>query len=325
MAALGPPNVRRYRPPDKAPRPARPRKRPPEPAEQEPEPTPTPRERFLATDPYRADREWQRYEGTPQRDLFRQLRIRFLRRHAVDGGWAIDVGSGPGRFTPFLGGPSSRRVALDLSRAMLDEIPRRLDTHSPETVGSIDRVRADSVQPPFPPRTFREVAVLGNTLGFAGEKSPGILTACEALVAPGGTLILEIAPGPGEISRYLGRLPPRAVGRLLEAPPKAVIPRIDREGFLTERPRHEGRSFRRWGALEVIRRWKPLGWEAVEVLSVAPVLGPDNACAEAVAREPRAWNHLLEIEEFVGRREERWTTAAAVLLAAQRAPLKGHA
>ena len=324
MAALGPRTVRRYRPPDKASRPARPRKRPEEPSTKEPEASPTPRERFVATDPYRADREWQRYEGTPQRDLFRQLRGRFLRRHAVDGGWAIDVGSGPGRFTPFLGGPSSRRVALDLSRAMLDEIPRRLGTYSPETVGSIARVRADSLQPPFSPDVpgsggpWQHPRVRGREEPRDPYRVRGARRA-RRHADPGDR------PGPGEMSRYLGRLPPRAVGRLMEAPPKAVIPRVDREGFLTERPRHEGRSFRRWGALEVIRRWKPLGWEPVEVLSVAPVYGPDNARAEAVAREPRAWNHLLEVEEAVGRREERWTAAAAVLLAAQRAPLKGHA
>jgi SAM-dependent methyltransferase len=280
------------------------------------------RARFLATDGYRAAREWARYEGTPQRDLFRQLRVRFLQRHAVDGGWALDVGAGPGRFTPFVGGPTSRRIALDLARAMLEEIPRHLPAGGPVPAASLRRVQGDSLFPPFPPGGFGEVAVLGNTLGFAGDRSERILDRCEGLVAPGGTLVVEIAPGPGERSRYLKRLPPGAVGRLFEAPPLAVIPRIEREGFTRDPVRHDAGAFRRWTTDELVRRWAPRGWTAVEVLSVAPGLGSDNARASEVSLRPRAWRHLLEVEETIGRREERWPAAAAVLLAARRDPSK---
>ncbi len=281
-------------------------------------PPPDARTRFLATDGYRAAREWARYEGTPQRDLFRQLRVRFLQRHAVDGGWALDVGAGPGRFTPFVGGPASRRVALDLARAMLEELPRRLALRGPVPSPSVERVQGDSLGPPFLTGAFGEVAVLGNTLGFAGDRGAEILARCEEMVAPWGTLVVEIAPGPGERSRYLGRLPARAVGRLLEAPPRAVIPRIDREGFSPEPVRREGGAFRRWAVQELVRRWTAEGWRPVDVLSVAPGLGPDNERAAEVAARPRAWAHLLEVEETIGRREERWRAAAAVLLAARR-------
>jgi len=312
----------------KSDRPRRRTPRAPRTRDRGPAPTPdagaqrrSPRERFLATNRYRAEREWQRYEGTPQRDLFRQLRVRFLLRHAVDGAWALDVGAGPGRFTPFVGGPSARRVALDLAGPMLEAIPKHLAACAPECLRTLERVRGDSLRPPFRPRTFGEVAVLGNTLGFAGERGLELLSECEELVAPGGTLVVEIAPGPGERSRYLERLPPRAVGRLLIAPSRALVPRIAREGFLAEPVRHDNPSFRRWDAGVVIRRWESLGWEPLEVLAVAPALGPDNARSAEVQLQPRAWGHLLEIEEALGRREERWPLAAAVLLSARRGPL----
>src|SRR5271170_1617127 len=82
------------------------------------------RDRFLSVDGYRANREWQRYLGTAQRDLFRELRERFLARHSPSALRALDVGSGPGRFTARLGAiPASQRVAFDIGREMLQQLP----------------------------------------------------------------------------------------------------------------------------------------------------------------------------------------------------------
>src|SRR5579864_6312733 len=50
------------------------------------------RDRFRTLDSYRAAREWLRYEGTPQRELFRELRRRFIERHTRLAGWVVDVG-----------------------------------------------------------------------------------------------------------------------------------------------------------------------------------------------------------------------------------------
>ena len=275
-------------------------------------------DRFRRTDPYRARREWLRYEGTAQRDLFRELRERFLVRHASPSGWVIDVGSGPGRFLPFIGGAGTRRVALDVAREMLRFIPgawTAVEGGDP----SPDRVLGDAIRAPFAPRSFAEVALLGNTLGFAEERAPHLLEVAESLVRPDGRLLVEIAPAFGERSNYLYRLPERAAARLLRAPVPAVLARVDREGFRAEPPRRSlPGSFRRFTVPELSQRWRDWGWEVEEVVAVAPAHGLDPRRAATVRPDEKAWNHLLEIEEGTGRKPERWSGAASVLLSVRR-------
>lgn len=278
--------------------------------------------RFRQLDRERALREWRRYEGTAQRDLFRELRERFLRRHASPHGWALDVGSGPGRFLPAVGGDGARRVALDLSRAML--VAGRELAASAVGPSGVDRVLGDALRPPLRAGAFAEVAMVGNALGFEAGAGVELLDAVEQLIEPGGTLVVEIAPGAGERSRYLGRLPPGAVGRLLAAPPGAILPRLRREGFAPEAPRHRPGSFRRWSVEELLGRWRPRGWSVREAMAVAPALGADPARLEEVGRDRKAWARLLELEEALGREPERWAGAAAVLVAAERPALPAN-
>ena len=275
------------------------------------------RERFIATDRYRARREWQRYEGTAQRDLFRELRDRFLARHSAPVSRALDVGAGPGRFTARLGTSAiTRRIALDIGREMLLELSERWSAAHPGEEAP-DRILGDGARPPFADGVFGTVAVLGNLLGFAGEESEWLLEQVVALLSPGAILLLEVAPGPGESSRYLHRLPPRSVVRLLRSPPNAVALRIAREGFRVEPSRRKKPGeFRRVDAADLCRRLVSSGFRVEEVLAVAPSLGPDPERTEAVRRDPKAWGHLLDVEETVGRNPERWPNAAAVLVAA---------
>lgn len=275
-------------------------------------------ERYRDTDAYRARREWLRYEGTGQRDLFRELRARFLARHAVAEGWALDVGSGPGRFLPWVGGPRARRVALDVSREMLGLLAGAWrDGGGGEAVP--DRVLGNAVRPPLARGVWAEVAVLGNTLGFAGRFAGSLLEETQQLVAPGGVLLVELAPSSGERSQYLAHLPPTALARLFRAPLAAILGRLDREPFRPEAPRHATpRTFRRFTVAELEDRWRVRGWEVRETMAVAPALGPDPARVSAVRRDPKSWARLLDLEEEVGHRPERWPGAAAVLVAARR-------
>jgi len=284
-----------------------------------PAPAPTlAHERYVRLGRDRAVREWSRYEGTAQRDLFRQLRVRFLRRHAREGGWVLDAGSGPGRFTRSIGGPNSRRVALDLSLEMLTFGRDRAEAEPPSHTLMVERVRGDALRPPFLSSAFGEVALLGNALGFEGGAGEDLLSRAESLVAPRGMLVVEIAPGPGERSEYLRRLPPGAVRRLLAAPTAALLPRVKREGFLPVPERHEPEEFRRWTAGELFDRWRAAGWSVRETMAVAPALGPSTSRLEEIAVEPRAWERLLDLEERLGRDSGRWPNAAALLLAAER-------
>ncbi|MCI4354882.1 MAG: class I SAM-dependent methyltransferase [Thermoplasmata archaeon] len=272
-------------------------------------------ERFRTLDRYRVDREWKRYEGTPQRDLFRELRARFLERHRPSEGWAVDIGSGPGRFASVLGGRPSHRVLLDLSLEMMRSARER-QIEAPD--GAIV-VRGDGGNPPFREGQFAQVVALGNPLGFAAERSDQLLDQLLRLVAPRGTLVLEIVCGPGERSRYLARLPPGAVRRLLAAPVNLVRTRAEREGFRREsRERRPTSEFRRFSPSEILPRLEAGGFEPNEVLSVAPALGADPERVAAIRPDPLAWVHLLEVEELIGRVPARRAAAAALLIAARR-------
>ncbi|MGD0719073.1 MAG: methyltransferase domain-containing protein [Thermoplasmata archaeon] len=275
------------------------------------------RDRFRSVDEYRADREWNRYEGTPQRDLFRELRERFLDRHRCDGPWVLEIGPGPGRFTYAVGTARSRRALLDLSDVML----RRARARGGDRTGGPppDLVKGDGFRPPVRDGSFGEVVALGNVLGFAPRPFAVSLQRLGELVAPGGVLVIEIVPGWGERSRYLTRLPPTAVGRLLRSPIGAVLPRIEREAFsrVQERAKKE-HAFQRRTLAEVVRVFQPLGWSVLEAMAVAPALGFDPERIAAVRPVPRAWTHLLEVEEALGRIPERWEGAAAMMVAVRR-------
>ncbi len=275
--------------------------------------------RFRATDRYRAEREWTRYEGTPQRELWRTLRGRFLARHAVPSRWSLDLGSGPGRFTRTIGAPPSCPVAVDVSLEMLRAARRHWVDGPPGPRPQV--LRADGLAPPFPDAAFGTVALLGNTLGFAGASHDRLLANARGLVAPEGLLILEIAPGPGERSRYLARLPPTSVARLLRSPVRAVVPRVEREGYdrIPER-RSDAGEFYRVGPGGLGRSLADAGWAVEECLAVSPAVGPLASVVAAVRTDEKAWDHLIELEEALGRRPEHWDDAAAVLLAA-RAPV----
>jgi SAM-dependent methyltransferase len=299
---------RRFRPARDRPRP-RPRSRGPR------EGAPNPSERFRDLDPYRANREWLRYEGTGQRELFRTLRERFLRRHQASVGWTLDVGSGPGRFTPLVGSAGTRRVAIDLSGEML----RALAPHwtTPEDLPHL--ALADGLASPFHDRAFTEVVVLGNAVGFAGDRALDLVDRCAALVSPGGFLLVETAPGVPTTSRYLARLPPSAMVRLLRSPPRAFLRRLEPEGFLdTELPDRTRHGFRPLGEVEVRERLGPQGFEVVESVAVAPGLGAEPERLELVRADPVAWRRLIELEELLGALAVCRRRPAALLTAAVR-------
>ncbi|MFZ0892070.1 MAG: methyltransferase domain-containing protein [Thermoplasmata archaeon] len=276
-------------------------------------------ERFRELDRYRVEREWRRYEGTPQRDLFRELRSRFLDRHRALGPRTLDVGPGPGRFSAGVGSSTATHVLADLSLEMLRYARGHLGKG--ERAGRYDYIRADGIRVPFPPHRFSEVVALGNTLGFAEESASRLLESLAECVAASGTLILEIAPSSGERSRYLRRLPARAVGRLFEAPVSVIQSRIEREGFdpVPSDPGDRHR-FRRLKS-EEIREWMTdSGLTVEESLAVAPASGLESDRIQAVQKNPKAWAHLIELEERLGRIPARQLSAAAVLVAARAPP-----
>ncbi len=278
---------------------------------------PEARARFLGLDAYRVGRERARYEGTPQRELFRALRARFLARHPGTAPWAADLGSGPGRFSDEVGPPEAAKVLLDLSQVAL------LAAADPGSPGSNlivrHRVRGDAARPPLRGARFGCVALLGNVLGFSGGGWRTTLSAAAELLSPSGVLLLEAVAGPGERSRYLHRLPAGAVARAVRGPARWVQGRIGSEGFARLPARAATRSeFVRIPRPELGEALARVGLVPQECLAVAPALGSEIERIQAVARDPAAWDRLLALEETLGRDPARWEHAAAYLVAASR-------
>ncbi len=249
------------------------------------------------------------------RDLFRELRVRFILRHAATSGRVLDVGAGPGRFSPFLGGKSTHPVLLDLSVEMLRRARQDLST---EVLEGREFVRGDASSPPFTERSFSLVAALGNLVGHMPQLAWPSLDPLESLVGERGKLLVEIVPGFGERSAYLSRLPPRAVARVLRSPLSLVRGRLVREGFLpVPRRAATDHGFRRLSPASLTGANRK-GWRVEEMMAVAPALGFDPDRLEATRDDPKAWAHLLELEEELGHLPARWENAAAVLVALSR-------
>src|SRR5208282_6531024 len=99
---------------------------------------------------------------------------------------------GPGRFLPFAGQGAARRVALDISREMLDLIPTTWQSAGRPGPPPA-RVLGDARQPPLERGRWDEVIALGNPLGFSGHDANRLLGTIEDLVRPGGILLVEVA------------------------------------------------------------------------------------------------------------------------------------
>ncbi len=274
------------------------------------------RDRFRTLDAYRVDREWRRYEGNPLRDLFRELRVRFLQRHRPSGlGWSLEVGPGPGRFTPWIGSEAGRRVLLDLSREML---ARAREAAEDATLGVPDLVLGDGLSPPFRADRFHQVTALGNIVGFAEGHASRLLDRLLELVTPGGTVLLETASGSGERSRYLTRFPPSTLRRILVSPLSFLASRVSKEGFESLPPEAEKYGFRRMPEHDLRERLEAGGFDVVEATAVAPCLGRVPERLPALRADPAAWEGLLRLEEHMGKMPGRRTCASALLVAAVR-------
>ncbi|HEV2449771.1 MAG TPA: methyltransferase domain-containing protein [Thermoplasmata archaeon] len=271
--------------------------------------------RFQRLDQYRVDREWKRFEGTAQRDLFRELRVRFLRRNLpAQTGPVLDVGAGPGRFTPELAAAGEWILLLDLSALALREARQRLDSGGGQPAHAYGYVVGNGRRPPLRAASLAAVALLGNLVGFSGPRARELLEATAQLVGPSGQLTVELSPGGGELSTYLHRLPATAVGRLLASPPAAVLPRVEREGVVAVgRDAPARTTFRRLRVPELQRWFEPLGLSLVAASAIAPALGADPVRCAACQQSPKSWHRLIELEEHLGSLPARWTAASSVL------------
>ncbi|MGA8091128.1 MAG: methyltransferase domain-containing protein [Thermoplasmata archaeon] len=276
------------------------------------------RERFDT----QVDRERRRYSGQAWRLLVRELRDRFLERYLPQGhGWVLELGPGPGRFTPTILSSGARVVAVDLSLPMLRALGRRKPIRSRST--RLRRVRAAGEHLPFQDGTFRAAIALGNILGFSASDGARLLSELARVTRPGGLLILDVASPVAATTDFLeSAARTRLLRRVLRDPSYYFLNQVAASSDRT----HQPYAPKRWGFFE-FDFYTPAGAEeALVAAGFRPVdrmaLGAVGAYRERLTtiarREPRVWRNLLELEERVGRRSGVLETGHGFVVAAVR-------
>ncbi len=290
--------------------------------------------RFRHAGAYEVEREWRRYEGTPQRELLRGVRERFLERAlrtaSEEVRWAAEVGPGPGRFTPLVGQGAERLLLVDLSTPMLRAAAERVEAGSgPSSEGGVDLVQADASRSPLKERSLDRVVALGNLVGFAGPRARSVLEGLARAVAPGGALVFETQAAVTFVPRFLDEAGPPELRRTFVSDPRHELPRLLREGWRpVPPPKPAGRegsgdirgiggigslgglggtgpTFRFMARSEVSHLLSREGLNVVDELVAAPLLGGSPELLDTLLRSGGpGLRALLRWEETVGRERE---------------------
>jgi SAM-dependent methyltransferase len=267
------------------------------------------------------EREWLRYAGEPRRQLLRVLRERFLRLHLTGrSGRLLELGPGPGRFSPLTRAPAKVRLAVgvDLSREGLRAARRR--ARRDPAGGKARWVRAAGESLPFPPETFHVSVVFGNIVGMAAGSADRVLAEQHRVLRPGGLLLVDFASPTGAIQEFLSSAARRRfLPRVLRRPSYYLVDDV----LATGRQRYAPKRLARWDfqfftparAREALAAG---GFEIEDEMAVAPVAAFQPSVAAIARRDPHTWSNLLRLEEEIGRRPGVLETGQGFLVAARK-------
>jgi len=275
----------------------------------------------------RVRHEWHRYSGPAWRVLVRELRGRFLSLHLPKGrGWVLELGPGPGRFTPKVLASGSRVAAVDLSLPMLKELTRR--TSGPLPSARLRRVRAAGEGLPFRSGAFRAAVAYGNLLGFAGRGGDRLLRELARVVRPGGVLLLDVASPAASATEFLeGGARQRFLRRILRNPDYYFLSRVlgtagrGHQPYAPERMGFFEFDFYTVPAAEAALR--KAGFRPVDRMALAPIGAYRDRLTTVARRDRVAWRNLIEIEERVGRRPGVLESGHGFVVAAVRRGRRG--
>jgi ubiquinone/menaquinone biosynthesis C-methylase UbiE len=264
--------------------------------------------------------EWKRYMGEPSRVLRRELRERFLLGHLRQApGIILELGPGPGRFTPTLRRSTGNRVvSVDLSRESLRAARRRTDLRP--GLAPVDWIQGVGEHLPLRSHSAGTVVALGNIVSFAARDGRRLLTEIGRVVKPGGVLVADF-PSPAAATQeffYVGAHQ-RFLRRILRRPKHYFIDQILDTGYQPLAPTRLARwEFQFYTVAEASSELKGAGFRIVDTMSVAPIGAFQNRIAGIARREKRTWRQLLHVEELVGRRPGTFETGHGFVIAAVR-------
>lgn len=233
----------------------------------------------------------------------------------------LELGSGPGRFTPTVLSARARVVAVDLSVPMLRALRRRRTIRTQSA--RLRCVRAAGEHLPFRDGAFRATVALGNILGFSSSDGPRLVSEIARVTEPGGLLVLDIASPVGATSEFLATAAKRRLLlKILRNPGYYFLNEIVRDAERTRQPY----APKRWGfyefdfytpagADEVL---SAAGFRPIDRMAIAPVGAYRNRLTTIARRDRTAWRNLLALEERSGRRPGTLETGHGFLVAAVR-------
>jgi len=268
------------------------------------------------------DREWGRYSGEAWRVLVRELRDRFLARHLPKGsGWVLELGPGPGRFTPTVLASGARVAGVDLSLPMLRALRRRQRAQG--GFERLRRVRAAGEHLPFRDGAFRAAVVYGNILGFSATGGPQLLCEVARVVAPGGVLILDVSSPVAAVTEFLSAGAERGFLRRILRDPENYLFSVHRQ--LRDRAHQpyapQRMAFWEFDFYTVDGAESALvtaGFRPIDRMAVGAVAAFRDRLTTIARRERGTWANLVELEEVVGRRPGVLETGHGFVMAAVR-------
>jgi SAM-dependent methyltransferase len=276
------------------------------------------RERF----DLQVDREWRRYSGEAWRVLVRELRDRFLARHLPKGpGWVLELGPGPGRFTPTILASGARVVAADLSIPMLRALHRRKNVRARSA--HLRAIRAAGEHLPFRDGSFRGAVVYGNILGFSAGDGPLLLAELARVVQPRGVLILDVSSPIAATTEFLSLgARRRFLLRILRDPEYYLLSWIASSKTRAHQPYDPGRmafwEFDFYTVPSAEAALKTAGFRSFDRMAVGAIGAYRDRLTTIARRDRTAWRNLIELEEGVGRRPGVLDTGHGFVMAALR-------
>ncbi len=265
-------------------------------------------------------REWRRHEGEPWRVLRRTLRERFLERNLKGRrGTLLELGPGPGRFTPILRArPRHRVVAVDLSRRVLQAARRRNPPSA--ALSRVEWLHGMGEALPLRSRSVDSAVALGNIVSFASTDAPLLLGEIARVLRPNGLFVADFATAVGATQEFLrGAAEHRALGQVLRNRKFYLVDQVLETGFQPFAPHRGGRwEFKFYTVEEASKVLIRAGFQVREAMSIAPIARMDNRLVSAARRDARAWEALLQLEEQVGLRPGVRESGDGFLIAAVR-------
>jgi SAM-dependent methyltransferase len=264
--------------------------------------------------------EWNRFAVESRRILARNLRERFLRLHLRGThGVVLELGPGPGRFTPTISRAAKGRVvSLDLSREALRA--GRSHARREPSLSRIDWLQGAGEYLPLRPGSLDAAVTFGNVVCFASLNGPALMREIARAMRPGGRLIVDFAPPAAALEGFLYESArKRILPRILRRPDYYLIDTALETGFNPYIPaRLANWEFKFYTAPEARKLLQSTGFRPIDAMCVAPMSFYHEEIASVARREKRTWEALLRIEEKVGRRPGVLETGQGFVVAAIR-------